>query len=188
MIQITYILILITLVLLASWQYVFFVRRYYIDLSLLKFRELKHETTLFLSDHVKTDLTLKEIEGYQALIMATTFAIAQLEKAKAIKFKLVKMYFVVMVVVSQKLKSVKTDSTINSPSINMFADKYVDKLNIFFKAVPFVNTRIILFFLMPICKFLFSLGIEKCKEYLENLEKILTFENSVGHHKYHCIN
>jgi hypothetical protein len=100
-----YIIPVLILIVFLIYQYVTFIRIYYIGQSLHKFRELRTEVTLFLTANVKHDLTLKEAQEYQHFLITLNTIIINFDtfKTELTKFKSVKTIFSNVLIPSEKL-------------------------------------------------------------------------------------
>ena len=164
-----YIIPVLILIVFLVYQYVTFIRIYYIGQSLHKFRELRTEVTLFLTANVKHDLTLKEAQEYQHFLITLNTIIINFDtfKTELTKFKSVKTIFSNVLIPSEKLAAQSANNTI----LFQYKRKISESVLTAFKAIPFYKTRLFLFFFKILATLAFLLGFDKYIKQLHYVER-----------------
>jgi hypothetical protein len=172
-----YIIPLVILFVFLVYQYVTFIRIYYIGQSLHKFRELRTEVTLFLSDNVKNGISLEEAIEYQKFLITLNVIIRNFDtfKAELTKFKSVRTIFSNVLIPSQKLATQSENNTI----LFQYKSKITDGVLTSFKAIPFYKTRLFIFFYRIVATLAFMLGFDKYIKRLHQIEKFYKSEKEI---------
>lgn len=172
-----YIIPLLILIVFLIYQYVTFIRVYYIGQSLHKFRELRTEVTLFLSNNVKKDLSLKEAVEFQNFLITLNVIIVNFDslKAELTKFKSVRTIFSKVLISSQKLAA----HSENNILLFQYKKKIADSVLTSFKAIPFYKTRLFIFFYRVLATLAFMLGSDKYKKQLRYVERFYKIEKGI---------
>lgn len=171
-----YIIPVLFLVAFLIYQYITFIRIYYIGQALHKFRELRMEVTLFLSANVK-NLPLKEAQEYQHFLITLNTIIINFDtfKPELTKFRSAKTIFSRVLTPSEKLASQSEKNTFLFP----YKSKIAEIVLTSFKAIPFYRTRLFIFFFRIWATLAFLLGFDKYKKQLHHLECFYNFEKSM---------
>jgi len=121
------------------YQYLFFIRVYYIGQSLHKFRELRHEVTLILSANVKKGYSVTEATEHQLFLLKLNAVIKYFDAVapQFFNFKSVQEIYSKILFSSDTLTS-----TSNSTAIPpQYKDKVRECILTGFKAIPFFKLR-----------------------------------------------
>lgn len=160
--------ILIVLTAFFIYQYFTFLKIYHINQSLVKFRELRHELTIFLSANLKKDLSAQEASEYYHFLLGLniiTKYFAVLEPTFT-EFNSLKSISSSILLTSDKLTSQANVTLVNHYYISKFKDCVLTA----FKAIPFCKLRLL------ISK---KLGIVKYSNQMNILERLYNFEKSM---------
>jgi hypothetical protein len=164
-----YIIPLIFLIAFLVYQYFTFIRIYYIGQSLHKFRELRTEVTLFLSDNVKNHLSLEEAIEFRNFLITLNTIITHFDtfKTELTKFKSARTIFSRVLVSSEKLATQTEKNTI----LFQYKSKIAESVLTSFKAIPFYKTRLFIFFFRILATVAFMLGFDKYIKQLHHVER-----------------
>jgi hypothetical protein len=157
-----------------GYQYLYFIRVYYIGQSLHKFRELRSEVTLSLAGNVKKNYSLNEaIEHHQFLVKLNAI-IKYLDAfgPQLLKFKSVRGIYSKILFSSEAFTVNSNNTAIPLP----YEGKVRECLFSALKAIPFLRFRFLMFFLRALAKVLVKLGFNKYQQQLNSLEKIAHFQ------------
>lgn len=172
-----YIILVLFLIAFLIYQYITFLRIYYIGQSLHKFRELRTEVTLFLTANVE-DLPLEEVQEYQNFLITINTIVKNFDtfKAEFTKFKSVRTIFSSILISSEKLA---TQSKYN-PVLFQYKSKIAEIILTSFKAIPFYKTRLFLFLFRIWAALAFLLGFDKYIKQLHHVERFYKIINNNG--------
>ena len=139
-----FISISIFLTIFFIYQYVTFIRVYYVGQSIHKFRELRTEVAIFLSSNVKTQLSFEEAIKYQRFLMSLNAVIKYFDLLHPELLKL-------SAVTSIPSKMLHTSAKLTSdPQNGSIPGEYKEKIKecylTLFKAIPFCRFRVYIFF------------------------------------------
>jgi hypothetical protein len=180
-----FITVLILLTAFLIYQYIFCVRVYYVGQALHKFRELRHEVTLYVFANVKDGMSIKEAVEYQNFLLGLNAIIVNFDAfaSEFTKLNAVSSITSNMLSVSKKLTSPSKSNTIPGQYKGKLKDCYLT----LFKAMPFGRLRFYLFFLRLLATLSFRLGISKYKHRLNNIEKLSQIEKDIeGNQGFSC--
>jgi hypothetical protein len=171
-----YIILVLFLIVFLVYQYITFIRIYYIGQSLHKFRELRTEVTLFLTANVE-DLPLEEAQEYQNFLITLNSIVKNFDtfKAELTKFKSVRTIFSNVLISSEKLA---TQSKYN-PVLFQYKSKIAEIVLTSFKAIPFYRTRLFLFLFKIWATLAFLLGFDKYLKQLDHIERFYNIEKNI---------
>jgi hypothetical protein len=156
-----------------------FIRVYYTDLALHKFRELRHESFIFLSENVKNGFSLNEAIEHRDFLQNVDAVVENFDKIKIafVKFKSVKIIYNGILFSSEKFAKIKED---NSESLLPYRIKFVDALMTSFQAIPFFRIRLFMYLGKLILSILIKLGFSQLRKHLFQLEKLYRIEKDVS--------
>ena len=159
------------------YQYVTFIRVYYIGQSIHKFRELRTEVAIQLSATVKTQLSIEEAIKYQHFLMNLNAVIKHFDllHPELIKFSSVKSIPVKMLSTSEKLTANSQNSSIPLRYKERLKECYLT----LFKAIPFCRLGIYVYFLRLLAALAIKLGIRKYKQKLNVIEALAEMEKDI---------
>lgn len=159
------------------YQYFTFIRIYYIGQSLHKFRELRHELTLYLANNVKEKLSANEAIEYYTLLKGIDGVIKNFDllKVKFLQFSSFKLVSSKVLHTSERVTS-HAQSTVIQP---MYIVKLQESVLTAFKAIPFCRFRFVLFLYKMVVVLLVKLGFLKAKKQLINIEKLAQAEKDM---------
>ncbi len=173
--------IIIPTVLLSAflvYQYVFFIRVYYISQSLHKFRELRSEVTLSLSANVKKGYSVNEAIEHQLFLLKLNAIINYFDTLapQFFKFKSVRGVYSKILFSSETL----TSNTNNTAIPQQYKVKVKECLLTALKAIPFFKLQSFIFFSKVLTMVSIKSGTNKYNQQLNILEKIARFEKDKG--------
>jgi hypothetical protein len=179
-------LILIPVILSAIllYQYIFFTRVYYIGKSLHKFRELRCEIVLSLSENVKSNLAITEAIEHQLFLLKLDGIITYFDQLapSLFQFKAIKTIYLNILFSSEKLACQSN----KHPILLQYKGKVKDCMLTALKAVPFLRLRSFLFFYRIIAMLSIKLGFSKFKKRLRVLEKLSQIEKETHNKGIPC--
>jgi hypothetical protein len=172
-----YIIPLIVLIVFLIYQYITFIRIYYIGQSLHKFRELRTEVTLFLTANVE-NLPLKEATAYQHFLITLNTIIINFDtfKTELTKFQSARTIFSRVLISTEKLAT-QTEKNI---ILFKYKAKIAEGVLTSFKAIPFYKTRLFLFLFRIWATLAFLLGFDKYIKQLHHVERFYKIINNSG--------
>ncbi|OQP56542.1 hypothetical protein [Niastella populi] len=172
-----FISILIILTVFFIYQYVTFIRVYYVGQSIHKFRELRTEVAIFLSANVKTQLSFEEAIKYQQFLMSLNAIIKYFDllHPELIKFSTVRSLPSKLLYTSEKLTSDPQNGSIPG----QYKEKIKECYLTLFKAIPFCRFRVYIFFLRLVATLSIKLGIGRYKKKLNTIEKLSKLEKDI---------
>lgn len=165
-------LLLISIVIVLTaffiYQYFTFLKIYYLGRSLHKFRELRHELTLFLSANVKKDISVQEASEYYHFLLGLNILIKYFDvlEPEFTRFNSLKNINSKIILTSAKLTSRENTTLVNHYYIKKFRECILTA----FKAIPFCRFRLF------VSK---KLGMAKYSQQLNILEGLYNFEKRV---------
>jgi len=161
------------------YQYLFFIRVYYIGQSLHKFRELRCEAILSLSDNVNNGYSFDETKEHHLFLLRLNAIITNLDAfgPRLFTFKSV------LGIYSKILFSSETITANSNNGVNIplqYKEKVRESLFTALKAIPLLRFRFFIFLLKVLAMFFIKSGANKYKQELYALEKIAQFEKDKG--------
>lgn len=164
----------IILTAILVYQYLIFLRIYYLGQSLHKLRELRNEVTLFLSANVKENLSLKEAKEHQEFLLGLNSIIHYFDLLKP-KFSSIKTICSNIVFSSEKLASHSNKATIPL----QYKGKVKECIVTAFKAIPFFWFRLFIYLYRLLATISIKLGIRKHRKQLIILERVYNIEKDI---------
>jgi hypothetical protein len=159
------------------YQYITFIRVYYIGQSLHKFRELRSDVTLFLSANVKQGLSVQEVTEYHQFLLGVNAIINHFDllKPEFTKFNSAKTISSNILFSSEKL----TFQSNNTIILNHYKGRLRDCILTAFKAIPFCRLRLFIFFLRILATVSIAFGIDKYGKQLSFVTRLNKIEKDM---------
>lgn len=178
-----YIITLLVLIAITVYQYITFIRIYYIGKSLETFRELRHSVTMFMSYNVN-DLPVNEAIEYRQFLSHIDTIVKNFGhlKTELTKFSSVKNIYVNILLSSASLVMQPNETT----GVNEYKEKACEGIVTAFKAIPFYRARLFIFCLKIIAFVSFLLGIKKYVIWFKRIERLRKIEKDLNNNGMPC--
>jgi len=176
--MIYYIFIISFLIAFFIYLYLYFIRTYYTNVALMKFRELKYKSILFLAANIENQTSLSELEANNSLLEKINASIKHfgVVKQEFTKYKFVKSIYSNIDYSSKKYNEINEE---NFKSVEEFKIEFAHAISILFKTIPFFRQRLILHFFILILKLLVKLGFVALKNTLRRYQKLYIIEKDM---------
>lgn len=179
----TYLLIATCIVLVAFlvYQYVYFTRVYYFNKALNSIKELRLKSTLFITQMLsKEAYSNQEVKEHVDFLHFVNDIVERYDRAKIemSNFAFAKQIYTQVMFSSDSFEDIK--KTEHCESLNEFRVDYTKNLLCLFKAIPFLNIRLLVFFIKLIITLLVHLGFIKLKEKLLLINKFYEVRENIS--------
>jgi hypothetical protein len=166
---------IIILIVIALYQYLYYNRQYYVDSSISKFRELRHEALISLSEKIEGDTQLSEIEQYHDFLSNLDAVIENFKEVENhfTRFDSIKVIYRNIIFSSHKYDEIKSG---HLEILNKQKTKFINAISDLFRAIPFFNIRMISHLTIVILSVLVRLGFKKVSRTIYRINNLDSIE------------
>lgn len=158
--------------------YIYFLRNYYSSVSLIEFRELRHDAVLFLSNNINGEIPLKELEEHQMFLENVDATIRHFDKVKNkfSRYKPVRKIYSNIIFSSDQYRKINDE---HNASLDEYKIRFYNALKTLFKTIPFYKERLILHLVIIILSLLTKMGFYALKNTLKRAERLYSIEKDL---------
>lgn len=175
---------LLTLLVLPVWQTLQFIRMYYFDQSLFALRELRHETVIYLSDHVMNEqFDRNEFIELRKMLQVLEFSINRFEMldTKSFNYKSFKRIFQS---IDSSIEKAENEVKTQSAQAMALKIKFSKALLMAFSTKFVFRYRFAFFILKAISRFLASISKRYTVSSIEKLKYIISTYQQLERNSY----
>lgn len=159
------------------YLYFHFRKLFYTNMSLVQFKELRHDSMLFLIDNIQGELPVDELEKHQVFLHGVNITVKYFDDLKIALSESVSLRSILRTIqyaLAQYHSLMEKNHDVLS--VQKYNQRYHGSIRTFLKTIPFYKQKLVLYVVIGIFTFLVKIGFHRLGRMLVRMKKLYNIE------------